>query len=296
MRKKFGGCGRDQAHGELGTGRWPSARESGSRARGMLGTGWRRRETSDRGAERGAGRPGNRGKGRSRLAREPNGSRRCAGAHAGEAPPCVSLNEAPPRTPPIGTRAAAPWRPFVGADWSRRPTEWRACLAAQVSERVVCSFEPLRPGRRARRAPPGRSSGGRVPGPPAPAALWRSRRGGVLSDRHTESRSGGSEPALPPSAHALLLPPSLLPEPFPLLSAFSFPFCPSSFGSAAVCPPVRGRRCCVFPFRAARGLQFWDTGLSLASSSAEPCASACWPGTDSKRAGRAPCSRLLGEC
>ncbi|XP_057639251.1 cell division cycle-associated protein 4 isoform X2 [Chionomys nivalis] len=74
------------------------------------------------------------GTGRSGPARDPNGWRRCAGLHAGEAPPCVGLNGAPLGTPPIGARAAAPWRPFVGADWSRLPTVWRACLAAQFPQ------------------------------------------------------------------------------------------------------------------------------------------------------------------
>lgn len=125
----------DQAHGPLGTGSWPARGILGARAHGNLGAAVE--QSRDKGRGRSEAR-GGMGTGRGGPARDPNGWKRCAGVHAGEAPPCVGLNGAPLGTPPIGARAAVPWRPFVGADWSRLPTVWRACLAAQVSGWAAC--------------------------------------------------------------------------------------------------------------------------------------------------------------
>lgn len=145
----------------------PSARKPGSCSRAVERQGTKGRRRSEARGGMGTGRGG--------PARDPNGWRRCAGVHAGEAPPCVGLNGAPLGTPPIGARAAAPWRPFVGADWSRLPTVWRACLAAQVSEWAACPPPPgpLRPGLRRARHLRGGWAARILRPPPAPAALWR---------------------------------------------------------------------------------------------------------------------------
>lgn len=153
-----GGAGRTETWDPGGRGLQPGAGDPGSPSARHPGTGaggGRAAERQGVGAERGAGRPGSGGRGG--PARDPNGCRRRAGARPGEAPPGVGLNGAPPRTPPIGARAAAPWRPFVAADRSRLPNRVAACLAAQVSGRAVGSSEPPRPP-----GQPGRAGGPRA--------------------------------------------------------------------------------------------------------------------------------------
>lgn len=130
---------------------------------------------------------------------------------------------------------------------------------------MICSFEPLRPGRR----PCRHLQGGRVAA--GSSALLGRPTFGAQDDAacrvtHTESRSGGSELAVPPSAHAPLLPLSLPPVAFPL----SFLLRPPFFGSPRVGPPSHlsgwppvlcvSLKSCAWP--AVLG----GTGLCLASS------------------------------
>jgi hypothetical protein len=143
-----GSWGRGQAHGDLGTG-------SGARREDIweLGRNLPLGDLDDLA-----------GRGRGARARESNGRRSRAGAFAAEAPPRAGLNGAPPGIRPIGGRAAAAWRLFVGADWLRAPSGAASrprSAGEQVSnERAGGSASFMWPGRWLRRAPPEAGRGG----------------------------------------------------------------------------------------------------------------------------------------